>query len=74
MSKSHQTDQNQQDDLDAALDNFIKTKKVQPAVGPSPSTPIDLFGGGDEKKKPLLYRFLISLRNLLGMKPPVSVQ
>lgn len=59
MSKTH-VDENQ-DDLDAQLDQFIKTKKVQPAVQPSASEPIDLFGSGPEKKKTFLQR----LRSLI---------
>lgn len=59
MSKTHIDDN--QDDLDAQLDQFIKTKKVQPAVQQSASEPIDLFGSGPEKKKTFLQR----LRSLI---------
>lgn len=55
MSKTHVTEN--QDDLDAQLDQFIKTKKIQPVVQHA-SEPIDLFGNGAEKKKTILERLL----------------
>lgn len=69
MSKTHAIDQSTQDDLDAQLDEFIKTNKVAPSVAQSASTGIsaaDMFGGGSEKKKPLLKRILAQLRSLFN--------
>lgn len=54
MSKNHVADN--QDDIDAALDDFIKNKKTAPAVS-TIENGIDLFGS-DEKKKPFLQRII----------------
>ena len=54
MSKNHVADN--QDDIDAALDDFIKHKKTAPVVS-TIDNGIDLFGA-DEKKKSFLQRVL----------------
>jgi len=48
MSKTHISDT--PDDLDAALDDFIKTKKTKQVVS-SVGTGVDIFGDGTVKKK-----------------------
>lgn len=59
MSKNHV--QQNQDDLDAELDQFLATKKVTPVVS-SASEGINLFGSTPEKKKNLLQRLLAFLQ------------
>lgn len=54
MSKNHVADN--QDDIDAALDDFIKNKKIAPRVS-TIENGIDL-SGSDEKKKPFLQRII----------------
>lgn len=61
MSKTHVADS--QDDIDAQLDEYIKSKKVRPVVTAADSG-IDLFGSGSEKKKSFLQRLMDSLRRL----------
>lgn len=62
MSKNHVADN--QDDLDAALDQFMASKKTNPIIKDSGDSGIDLFSS-PQKKKSLLQRLL----TFLHLKP-----